>query len=258
MARKRKHVTYYALDVCPSTLAASLSHLRSALNHSPYVACYPLCMTYRDGISWLTNEPFLAGKHLTVLWLGSSFANEQQAEFRRLLSGIQIPAARAQNSSSSPPSHLAGLQLLVTADGTNDPATVSHAYDTRDGLSRAFVLNVLDNANRSLERAVFDTDKWCFDGVWHADEKLFQTCIRALEDQVIRVRAGEQEVLIRQGEKIKVITSRKLGNKDVIAWLAGTGFTINGFWTHPKFDYGERPCYEGEYYPLLNTRAHSH
>jgi hypothetical protein len=42
MARKRKHVVYYALDVCPSTLAASLKQLRSALKHSPYVTCRPL------------------------------------------------------------------------------------------------------------------------------------------------------------------------------------------------------------------------
>jgi uncharacterized SAM-dependent methyltransferase len=173
-------------------------------------------------------------KHVSVLWLGSSFANESQDDFGQLLRGISSARA-AQNS--SPASALAGLQLLVSADGTKDPVTVSHAYDSRDGLSRAFVLNVLHNANRSLGRRVFDTDKWCFDGVWDAGEGQFQTCIRALEGQAVKV-AGE-EVLIRKGEKIKVITSRKLGPDDVEAWLAGTGFTVNSSWKHPRFDYGE-------------------
>lgn len=234
MVRKRKHVVYYALDVCPSTLAASLTQLRSALEHSPYVTCRPLCMTYRDGISWLAKEPSLAGKHVSVLWLGSSFANESPDDFGQLLGGIS--SARAAKN-SSPASRIARLQLLVSADGTKDPATVSRAYDSRDGLSRAFVLNVLHNANRSLGRRVFDTDNWCFDGAWDAGEAQFQTCIRAMEDQAVKI-AGE-EVLIRKGEKIKVITSRKLGPDDVEAWLAGTGFTVNSTWKHPRFDYGE-------------------
>jgi hypothetical protein len=191
-------------------------------------------MTYRDGISWLAKEPSLAGKDVSVLWLGSSFANESRDDFGQLLRGISSARA-AQNS--SPASRIAKLQLLVSADGTKDPVTVSHAYDSRDGLSRAFVLNVLHNANRSLGRRVFDTDKWCFDGVWDAEEGQFQTCIRALEGQAVKV-AGE-EVVIRKGEKIKVITSRKLGPDDIETWLAGTGFTVNSSWKHPRFDYGE-------------------
>ncbi|RYP89857.1 hypothetical protein DL770_004009 [Monosporascus sp. CRB-9-2] len=227
IARKQKPVTYYALDVCPSTLAASLIELRLALDHSPYVTCFPLCMTYQDGILWLANEPSLVGKSISVLWLGSSFANESPEEFRGLLNGMS--AARAQNS------RIAELQFLVTADGTKDPDMVSHAYDTRDGLSRAFTLNVLDNANQSLGRAIFDTRKWCFDGAWDPEEGLFQTCIQALEDQVVRI--GGEQVRIRKREKVKVITSRKLGENEVRAWLVGTGFTISDVWTHPKVEY---------------------
>lgn len=236
LARKRKHVVYYALDVCPSTLAASLAQLRSALKHSPYVTCRSLCMTYRDGISWLANEPSLSGTPVSVLWLGSSFANEPQGDFRQLLHGISA-AQMAQTSTSTSRRRIFGWQVLVAADGTKDPETVSRAYDTRDGLSKEFTLNVLDNANRSLGGDVFDVNQWCFDGEWDVRKGQFQTCIRALENQTARV--GKEEVLIKKGEKIKVIASRKLGQKDVQGWLVGTGFTISSSWTHPEFAYSE-------------------
>ncbi|KAH6632568.1 histidine-specific methyltransferase [Chaetomium tenue] len=232
LAQKRKHVVYYALDVCPSALAASLAQLRSALKHTPYVTCRSLCMTYQDGISWLANEPSLSGTPVSVLWLGSSFANEPQDDFRQLLHGISA-AQMVQAPTSS--RRVAGWQLLVAADGTKDPETVSRAYDTRDGLSKEFTLNVLDNANRSLGWDVFDMNQWCFDGEWDAQKGQFQTCIRALKDQTARV--GKEQVLIKKGEKIKVIASRKLGQKDVQGWLVGTGFTISSSWTHPEFAY---------------------
>jgi uncharacterized SAM-dependent methyltransferase len=191
-------------------------------------------MTYQDGISWLANEPSLAGTPVSVLWLGSSFANEPQDDFRQLLRGIS--AARAAQTSTSS-RRMAQWQLLITADGTKDPGTVSRAYDTRDGLSKEFTLNVLDNANRSLGRDVFDVNQWCFDGEWDVEKGQFQTCIRALEDQTVKV--GEEQIVITKGERIKVIASRKLGQKDVQGWLVGTGFTINNSWRHTKFAYSE-------------------
>jgi uncharacterized SAM-dependent methyltransferase len=227
--RKKLLVTYFALDICPSAIAESLIELHTALNYSSYVTCYPLCMTYQDGISWVANEQSLAEKRISVLWLGCSFANESVEEFCRILRGFS--AARVQNS------QITELQFLLAADGNKDPETVSRAYDTRDGLSRLFTLNALDNANRSLGRNVFDAGKWCFDGEWDAEQGLFQTSIRALEDQVIGI--GEKVVAIREGVKITVITSRKMGEGEVKAWLSCTGFMVGDVWRHPKLEYGK-------------------
>ncbi|KAK0725956.1 histidine-specific methyltransferase [Lasiosphaeris hirsuta] len=226
LARQGKTITYYALDVCPSTLKSSLATLRHALHkHTPptSITCRPLCMTYADGIAWLAADPSLTGQAVSVLWLGSSFANESRGDFQGLLAGI-AGSGRA-------------VQVLVAADGVKDGERVRRAYDTRDGLSRAFVMNVLENANASLGDRVFDAAKWGFEGEWDGEAGVFQTSICAREEQVVTI--GGEEVTIGEGERVKVIASRKLGEGEVRAWLEGTAFEVGDVWRHPELDYCE-------------------
>lgn len=228
-AKREIPVTYFALDLCASSLAKSLEGLRSYLGHSPYVTCHPLCMTYQDGVSWVANQQFLRGKRVTVLWLGSSLANEPVNEFQDLVNGITT----AYTSSSS----TSNIQFLIGVDGNIDASTVSRAYDTSDGLSRQFALNGINNVNRALGADVFDADKWTFNGTWDPQEEAFHTNIKSVEDQVVFI--GDQSLQISKGENIRFILSRKLSSSQFEKWLTGTALQTMTVWKHSKFNYGK-------------------
>ncbi|KAM0476510.1 hypothetical protein ACHAPX_006425 [Trichoderma viride] len=227
-AKREIPVTYFALDLCASSLAKSLEELRSYLSHSSYVTCHPLCMTYQDGVSWVANQQFLRGKRVTVLWLGSSLANEPVNEFQDLVNGITT----AYTSSSS----TSNIQFLIGVDGNKDASTVSRAYDTSDGLSRQFALNGINNVNRALGADVFDADKWTFNGTWDPQEEAFHTNIKSVEDQDVII--GDQPLQISKGENIRFILSRKLSSSQFEKWLTGTALQTMTVWKHSKFNYG--------------------
>ncbi|KAE9366527.1 hypothetical protein N431DRAFT_471576 [Stipitochalara longipes BDJ] len=227
-AQQHIPVTYFALDMCASSLTESLKNLRSHLNNSPHVSCHPLCMTYEGGISWVANQKFRYGKRVTVLWLGSSLANESLDEFHKLVNSI---TAACTGSSS-----MADIQFLVGVDGNKDASLVSRAYDTRDGLSRRFALNAINNVNRALGADVFDSTKWEFDGRWDPLEEAYQTGIRSIETQEMMI--GGERLEVSSGEKIQLILSRKLNSKQFETWLAETSLRIMTTWKHSEFNYG--------------------
>ncbi|EHK46016.1 uncharacterized protein TrAtP1_013106 [Trichoderma atroviride] len=227
-AKREIPVTYFALDLCASSLAKSLEELRLYLGHSPLVACHPLCMTYQDGVSWVANQQFLRGKRVTVLWLGSSLANEPVNEFRDLVNGITTAYTNSSSTSN--------IQFLIGVDGNKDASTVSRAYDTSDGLSRQFALNGISNVNRALGADIFDADKWTFNGTWDPQEEAFHTSIKSVEEQEVRI--GDQSLQILEGENIRFILSRKLSSSQFEKWLTGTALQTMTVWEHTKFSYG--------------------
>ncbi|KAI1136538.1 histidine-specific methyltransferase [Hypoxylon sp. FL0543] len=228
--RRRMHVQYYALDVCPTTLAESLSDLRSQLNYSNYVTCHPLCMMYNDSIAWLANNASLQTKCISVLWLGASMGNEERVDMHQLLRGLT--AALRKNDTSH--AGVGKIQFLVAVDGNKDADMVSRAYDTRDDLSRRFVLNILRNLTSVV---VFEPAKWAFAGEWDAQEAIYRTSLMALETQAIRFNGSDTTLEITKGEKIQIISSRKLGFEELCEWLCGSGLEIDEAWKHPDIDY---------------------
>lgn len=186
-------------------------------------------MTYQDGVSWVANQQFLYGKRVTVLWLGSSLANEPVNEFQDLVNGITT--AYTDSSSTS------NIQFLIGVDGNKDASTVSRAYDTSDGLSRRFTLNGINNVNRVLGADVFDAAKWTFDGTWDPQEEAFQTSIKSMEDQEVII--ADEQLQISKGEKIRFILSRKLSSSQFEKWLTDTALQIMTVWEHSKFNYGK-------------------
>lgn len=222
-------MTYFALDLCASSLAKSLESLRSYLGHSAFVTCHPLCMTYQDGVSWVANQQFLCGKRVTVLWLGSSLANEPMNDFQDLANGITTAYTNSSSTSN--------IQFLIGVDGNKDASSVSRAYDTSDGLSRRFTLNGINNVNRVLGADVLDAAKWTFEGAWNPQEEAFHTSIKSVEDQEVII--ADERLQIPKGENIRFILSRKLSSNQFEEWLAGTALRVMTVWEHSKFNYGK-------------------
>ena len=115
------------------------SELERTLSEVPayqYVQCFGLHGTYDDGLAFL-KKPENAAKPKTILSLGSSIGNFPRDE-----------AAAFVNQYTE----LLGVSdsLLLGVDACQDPDTVYHAYNDREGVTHEFILNGLTHANRLL------------------------------------------------------------------------------------------------------------
>ncbi|CZT03366.1 uncharacterized protein RAG0_10152 [Rhynchosporium agropyri] len=92
--------------------APRIQDLRSHLNDSPYHLCILPSPLYDVRGRQLAKHYFRPGKTITVLWLGSSLANESQDVVRNVANNF-IAALEANSS-------LAEIQFLVGLDGTRN------------------------------------------------------------------------------------------------------------------------------------------
>ncbi|CAI7614013.1 unnamed protein product [Penicillium glandicola] len=224
--RIQKPVDYYALDVCADELDRTISALRQKLSLNSCVKCHPLVSTYEDSIPWVAKNKALDSQTLTILWLGSSFANETSIEIQHLFRGFES----AKNGSQ-----LAAIQFLVGLDGCKDITKIGHAYDTPDGLSRKFALNSLEHANRWIGHEVFHAPDWVFRGIWDTTQSQYNTCVSPTKE--INLVIGSQVVHIPAMELVRVISSRKIGIDQLNDTLVDTGFAVIETWMHSEVDY---------------------
>ncbi|KAE8377793.1 histidine-specific methyltransferase [Aspergillus bertholletiae] len=225
--RTQRTVDYYALDICPEELDRTLSVIQRRLSPNSCVRCHPLVSTYEDSISWVAKNQALDSQTLTVLWLGSSIANETPNAIRHLLGGFE---------SAKHGSNLAAMQFLVGLDGCKDIAKINNAYDTPDGLSRKFALNSLQHANNLAGYELFHAADWVFRGFWDSQQSRYNTCIAPTKD--VTVALGNELIHIPAMELVHVISSRKIGTDQLRKILVDTGFELMETWMHPEVAYG--------------------
>lgn len=130
--KAKKHVSYYALDLMRSELERTLNEVPAY----EYVKCFGLHGTYDDGFEFL-KRPENAAKPKTILSLGSSIGNFPRDDAAKFLKQyIDLLGVKDR--------------FLIGVDASEDPDKVYHAYNDREGVTHAFVLNGLEHANRLL------------------------------------------------------------------------------------------------------------
>ena len=147
-----KDISYYALDLCHSELERTLPAIEGKYKH---VRCRGLLGTYEDGLDWL-KDPSNAEIPKAILWMGSSIGNlnrKAAADFLR-----NIGSALGQND-----------LMLIGADACQDRDKVYHAYNDKEGKTRAFYLNGLKHANKVLGKEAFREADW--DVIGEMDEQ---------------------------------------------------------------------------------------
>ena len=90
-------------------------------------------------------------------------------------------------------------RLLLGADGTQDPAALSRAYDDLDGVTAQFNLNVLDHLNRT-RGAQFDLATFGHRAVWNPRHSRVEMHLVSKIDQ--RIDVGGDVIALAAGEPI--------------------------------------------------------
>ncbi|KAF2240140.1 hypothetical protein EV356DRAFT_438136 [Viridothelium virens] len=213
-----KKIEYYALDLDLKELKRTFAEVQT-VNSAEYksVKLSGLHGTYNDGLEWLQQAANLR-KPKTLLWLGSSVGN-----FTRPEAGEFLKMCRGALGTRD--------QLIVGVDGCKEPNRVFHAYNDREGVTHAFVLNGLRQANRLLGTDAFKRDDWKVFGEYDAEAGRHQAFVYPTQDVII------EGVCIKQGERCRIEHSYKYSDDESERLWEDAGFVEATRWSNGAANY---------------------
>ncbi|KAI1315189.1 hypothetical protein EDD11_001126 [Mortierella claussenii] len=141
LERKRKNISYYAMDLMVEELTKSLK----SLGHFNNIEIAGLWGTYDEGVAFMRSLGQDVPK--TLLWLGSSIGSLDREDAKQML----ISYRRNLNK---------GDNWLIGIDRRNNPEEIVVAYNDPKGVTREFIMNGLDHANALLGQQCFDRTKF--------------------------------------------------------------------------------------------------
>ncbi|CAJ0870185.1 7806_t:CDS:2 [Entrophospora sp. SA101] len=227
LEKKKKNITYYALDLMEYELKKSLSSLGNYEN----IKLMGLWGTYEDGIKFIGSlsdnnncangysngdsngsSNGNSGDKLskTILWLGSSLGNSTREDGADFI-------IRLQNQSMDP-----GDLFLVGIDRKNDPDKIRIAYDDPKGVTRDFIINGLNHVNTILGQKNFiDPNDFEYDSFYNEIEGRHESHYKSKKDMTLKYnhqQGGEEKEIVislKKDELIHVEYSYKYDEKDL-------------------------------------------
>ncbi|MEL7155888.1 MAG: L-histidine N(alpha)-methyltransferase [Actinomycetota bacterium] len=170
----------------------------------------------------LTHLP--AGDTRMVAFLGSTLGNFYVEERRAFLGALA--------------DHLdPGEWLLLGVDLVKPLERILGAYDDAEGITDAFIKNVLLVMNRSLE-ADFDVEAFDYVPLWDAAEERIDMRLRSTMPQDVHIGELDLDVRLGEGEELRVEISTKFRRERLVADLDDAGFELARFWTDDNDDFG--------------------
>ncbi|GAA5902514.1 hypothetical protein JCM6882_002772 [Rhodosporidiobolus microsporus] len=156
----------------------------------------------------------------SILWLGSSIGNFTRAEAVEFLKGIELAE---------------GDTMLIGVDGCADGPRIETAYNDPDGVTRAFILEGVDVAGRTLSdeaAKVLNAGNFEYVNRWNAGLGRHEAYICAKEELTIPLPEGDvKEVKLAKGELLNIEFSYKYTLSEALALFHLSGLRLVQRWT---------------------------
>ncbi|GAA5988472.1 hypothetical protein JCM11641_007161 [Rhodosporidiobolus odoratus] len=156
----------------------------------------------------------------SILWLGSSIGNFTREEAVEFLKGIELGE---------------GDTMLIGVDGCAEGDKIVEAYNDPEGVTRAFILEGVDVAGRTLgEEAAEVLNQENFDYVnrWNVEVGRHEAYVRAKADLTIPLPEGDvTEVQLSKGELLQIEVSYKYLFPEALALFHLSGLRLIQHWT---------------------------
>ncbi|GAA5920253.1 hypothetical protein JCM1841_000446 [Sporobolomyces salmonicolor] len=163
----------------------------------------------------------------SILWLGSSIGNFTREEAVEFLKGIDLAT---------------GDTMLIGIDGCDNGPEIEVAYNDPKGITRAFILEGVDQAGKCLHPDLEAGKGLCsqnFEYVnrWNGEIGRHEAYIRAIDDLVVPVPAvpGSEydatEIHLKRGELLQIEVSYKYTPAEAMALFHLAGLRLIQQWT---------------------------
>ncbi|MEQ9447299.1 MAG: L-histidine N(alpha)-methyltransferase, partial [Rhodospirillaceae bacterium] len=124
-----------------------------------------------------------------------------------------------------------GGGLLIGADLKKDPQIINAAYNDKEGITEAFILNLLRRVNREIG-GTFDARKFGYEASYNADAGRAEIFLVSREKQSVRV---DGEIFhFGADERIHVENSHKYGIDEFQGIARQAGFAPQKHWVDAK------------------------
>ena len=206
--------TYAPIDISADALEGLVTDVRSQW---PDLQLNPRHDDYFSALELLSQE---TDNRKVVLFLGSNignFAPDDAIDFYRQLHDRLRP----------------GDLVLTGFDLQKNPAVIHTAYNDREGLTKAFNLNLLRRINRELD-ATFDLDTFDHYETYNPENGEARSYLVSQKAQMVTINALDMQVPFQQGEIIHTEISRKFSRVQIEQLAQQTGFSIAGWFTDSK------------------------
>jgi dimethylhistidine N-methyltransferase len=124
-----------------------------------------------------------------------------------------------------------GGLMIVGVDLKKDTGLIELAYNDSQGVTAAFILNVLAHANREAN-ADFDCEAFRYEGRWDEDDGCVRMNLISRRDQEVHI-AGRDFYFARD-EELHVEDSHKYAPEEFAEIAAGGGFSVAQVFTDPR------------------------
>ena len=238
IARQKKHIDFYVLDLCETELRRSLSTLIKGMGHSPYITFHGLVGSY-DGLAvWRQQSQAVNYKPQVYLWLGNSIANHTPQEATALMTALGGgDSKRNAFTNGSKYEGASRPSFFIAVDNCFDPALIHRAYDMAGGQNRDFILNGLRHANTVLGYEAFCCADWSFQGEYDEINRRYRSFYLAQRDTVISI-AGDEDIPVPKGERVHAIDSRKWDIKQIQKICKPALLACTASWQNERIAYG--------------------
>lgn len=188
---------YVPIDVAGDSLAQAARRLAAEF---PALTVQPLVVDFTHPLALPPGDP---KSPLLVFFPGSTIGNLRPAEACALLARLgRLTGPRGW--------------ILVGVDPVRDAARLHAAYDDPEGITAAFIHNLLARANRELD-ANIDLDRFDHNALWNARESRVEISLVANGRQMVTI--ADQPFAFRSGDAIAVEECYKY-SPEQFHWLA--------------------------------------
>lgn len=123
--------------------------------------------------------------------------------------------------------------MVIGIDSCKDPERVFHAYNDRENVTHAFVLNGLEHANELMGEKAFDMEHWKVIGEYDEEAGRHHAFVSPQKDVVV------DGVPISQGERVRIEESYKFSREEVMQIWNNAQLAANTVWANQIGDYGK-------------------
>lgn len=123
--------------------------------------------------------------------------------------------------------------MLIGIDSCKDPERVYHAYNDRDNVTHEFITNGLRHANYIMGENAFNIEDWEVIGEYDKQAGRHHAFVSPRKDVIV------DDVLIQQGERVRIEESYKYSRDEILKLWEGAKLAESTVWVNSKGDYGK-------------------
>lgn len=202
LVREQVDFTYMPIDICGEVLHTLRDRLHGDL---PDLTVVPLHGEYHEMLREATEQ---SDRRKIILFLGSNIGNMELEDAHGF--------CRTVNRRLK-----VGDTMLIGFDLQKNPHTILEAYNDKEGITKAFNLNLLERINRELD-ADFNINAFQHYQTYDPIDGGCRSYLVSLTDQEVNI--GAEVICLAANEPISVEISRKYTPLEIDQMAIETGF----------------------------------